>query len=658
MEVIEAASTPAPSPATAAQPEPDRAAPKAIAEPRADNAATSAEVQAPAESPSVANEPERPAKAGESQSDDAAHADDGSESDGDSESDGTPDGAAATPGAEGAGDAAPHREKKRRRRRRGKKHPAGETAAAAPADGTASAPEGASAEQPGTEPVAADANKAHADAGKKGNRPPKGGKDARAKGKGNKKKSGAARSEHAPRERTAFHVGEEVFGRVTSVTEHAVMVDLSGKALAIFDRAELATDDLVPEVGDRFVAHVHGDGSRGGLVVLTRKPLREEDTKPRLEEAHKNGATVSGLVTGTIKGGLEVDIDGLRAFAPASHVELRPGADLAHLIGKRLDFTVAQYEKRGRDVVVSRKTFLEAEAKEQRKASLSKLQVGSIVKGIVRSVVSYGAFIAIPDADDVEGLVHMTEASHDRGAKLTDVFRPGAEIDVKILRVDDKGKLWLSHRAATVDPWEEAMKKFAQGTRHRGRVLRLLPFGAFIELAQGIEGLLHMADLSFKRIEHPKDVLKEDEEIDVVVADLDRGSHKLTLHLAPPADEENEPRQRVVPHKVVKVAVVAAESAGLVVRVIGTTGRQARGFIPAGHTGTERGTDLRKHFPPGMKLDAKVLEIDPRRGEAKLSLRAFREDNEKAAYNEYRASVAKASKFGTLGDLLAAAKKR
>jgi ribosomal protein S1 len=539
--------------------------------------------------------------------------------------------------------------KKRRRRRRGKKaHPNG--AAKTAAEGSAP-PEGEASED--GQGASGSAEGASQDEAK-----PKG--DKRAKGKGRKGKKAHARpdSAHPPRERTAFHVGEEVFGKVTSVTEHAIMVDLSGKALAIFDRHELAEDDLVPDVGDRFVAHIHGDGSRGGLVVLTRKPLREEETKPRLEELAKSGDAVPGLVTGIVKGGLEVDVDGVRAFAPGSHMDLRPGADLAHLIGRRLEFTVAQYAKRGRDVVVSRKSFIEAEAKEQRKSSLSKLEVGAVVKGIVKSVVQYGAFVAIPDADDVEGLVHMTEASHDRNAKLADIFHVGAEIEVKVLRVDDKGKLWLSHKAAIADPWQEAMKTYAQGTRHVGKVLRLLPFGAFIELAPGIEGLLHTADLSYRRIEHPSELLKEGDDIDVVVADIDRGSHKIALHPGPPPGEENEPKQRIIPHKGVKIAVVAAESAGLVVRVIGVTGRHGRGFIPAGHTGTERGTDLRKHFPPGTRLEAKVLEIDPRRGEAKLSLRALKEDTEKAAYNEYRASVAKASKFGTLGDLLANAKKR
>lgn len=526
--------------------------------------------------------------------------------------------------------------KKKRRRRRRKKAPGADAAVA-----------GATSEA--GEPSAAGDGEAPTDGAraKPEGRPDKGAK------KDNKKKKPRGEKAAPPHERPAFHVGEEVFGKVTSVTEHAIMVDLSGKALGIFDRHELAADDLVPEVGDRFVAHVHGDGSRGGLVVLTRKPLREEEAKPKAEEAAKAGTTVLGLVTGVVKGGVEVDVDGLRAFAPASHMDLRPGADLAHLIGQRLEFQVAEYAKRGRDVVVSRKQFLESEAKEARQASLAKLEAGSIVKGVVRTVVAYGAFVAIPSADDVEGLVHMTEASHDRGAKLSEVFKPGAEIDVKVLKVDEKGKLWLSHKQAIPDPWAEMRSKYAEGSRHKGKIVRLQPFGVFIELEPGVDGLLHTSDLSHKPIEHPKDVVKLGDEIDVVVASMDEGGRRIKLHPAPPPGEENEPRQKVAPHKTVRVAVVSAESAGLVVRILGSTGRQARGFIPAGHTGTDRGTDLRKHFPPGTKLEAKVIDIDPRRGEPKLSLRALKEDVEKAAYNEYRASVAKASKFGTLGDLLA-----
>jgi small subunit ribosomal protein S1 len=638
---------PADSPKTADRPQSPRTEDSAITAPTRDEESGGARADrsgtAAAGEPSPAAAPADTSPTAASDGDHAGEVSD--ESSDDTEADDAGEGGPAESSAPAAEGATPAKPKKRRRRRRGKKSHPPETAVAGAEPGMAP-PEGG-----------AEAAPAATAAGKSSPAPKGKGKEKREKR--GKRKSHAPRAENAPpRERTAFHVGEEVFGKVTAVTEHAIMVDLSGKALAIFDRHELAEDDLVPETGDRFVAHIHGDGSRGGLVVLTRKPLREEETKPKLEELAKSGQPILGLVTGTVKGGIEVDVDGVRAFAPGSHVDLRQGADLAHLIGRRLEFTVAQYAKRGRDVVVSRKNYIEAEAKEHRKTSLAKLEIGSIVKGIVRSVVQYGAFVAIPAADDVEGLVHMTEASHDRGAKLADVFHVGAEIDVKILRVDDKDKLWLSHKAATVDPWQEAMKTYGAGTRHKGKVMRLLPFGAFIELAPGIEGLLHTQDLSYKRIEHPKDVLKEGEEIDVVVADLERGTKKIALHPAPPEGEENEPKQRIVPHKGVKVAVVAAESAGLVVRVIGLTGRHSRGFIPAGHTGTERGTDLRKHFPPGMRLEAKVIEIDPRRGEAKLSLRALREDSEKAAYHEYRASVAKASKFGTLGDLLANATKK
>ena len=516
----------------------------------------------------------------------------------------------ATPGAPG--------EKKKRRRRRGKKRPADGVAA----DGTASP-----------------AGPAPASTSPTGDRKPK---------PAHKKPGGH------PRERAAFHVGEETFGRVTSVTADAIMVDLSGKALGIFDRHELAADDLIPEVSDRFVAYVHGDGTRGGLVVLTRKPLREEEAKPMLEAAAASGVVVHALVTGIVKGGVEVDVGGLRAFAPASGMDLRLGADLAHYIGQRLDFVVAQYEKRGRDVVLTRKPMLETEAREVRKSAVSKLEIGAIVKGIVRTVLPYGAFIALPGTDGLEGLVHMTEASHDRGARLSDVLKAGEEVDVKILRVDERGKIFLSRKAATADPWGEVRDKYAEGTRHKGKVARIQPFGVFVELEPAVDGLVHTSDLTLRRIEDPSEVVKVGDEIDVIVAGVDPGQHRIRLHPALPEGEEVDPKLRVAPHKIVKVAVVTPESAGLVVRVLGITGRNARGFIPAGLTGTERGTDLRKAFPVGAQLEAKVIEIDPRRGEAKLSLRAVKEDREKAAYNEYRQSVAKASKFGTLGDLLAA----
>lgn len=456
----------------------------------------------------------------------------------------------------------------------------------------------------------------------------------------------------AQRERPAFSVGEEVFGKVCKVSDQAIWVDIAGKAIGLFNRDELPEEEGIPTEGDQFIATVASTGVRGGMLMLCRgtpKPL--DELKQALETACKSEDVVFGFVTGTVKGGLEVDLGGLRAFAPASHVDLRHGADLAHLVGQRLDFVLTQYAKKGRDIVVSRKKMLDEDARQARTSALSKVTAGSVHKGIVRKVVQWGVFVALPDAGGVEGLIHMTEASHDRSAKLTDLFRTGAEIDVKVMRIDDKGKLWLSHKATTADPWDAVKEKYAVGTKHKGKVARLQPFGAFIELEPGIDGLCHTADIAFKAVEHPSEVVKVGDDIDVVVSSCDAGQHKIGLHPAIPGGED-EPRQRVQQYKSVKVAIVGTTEAGLAVRILGVTGRAARGFIPAGHTGTARGTDLRKEFPVNSKLDAKVLEIDPRRGEAKLSIRALKEDAEKQAYQAYRSGVAREAKFGTFADLM------
>lgn len=467
-------------------------------------------------------------------------------------------------------------------------------------------------------------------------------------GEGKKEKRGGDKG--GPRERPAFSVGEEVFGRVCKVTEHAVWVDIAGKAVGLFDKRELQHTDSAVEEGDQFIATVASSGVRGGMLMLSQTMPELDKLRERLEAAASSAETIEGFVTGAVKGGLEVDLGGLRAFAPASHVDLRHGADLTPYVGQRLEWVVTTYAKKGRDIVVSRKKFLEEETKKHRAESLAKLEPGTIHKGIVRKVVQWGVFVALPDADNVEGLVHLTEASHDRGAKLQDLFKQGQEIEVKVLRVDEKGKLWLSRKAAVADPWDAVKEKYAVGTRHKAKVARIQPFGAFMELEPGLDGLIHTADLSLKPINHPEEVVKVGEEMDVVVASCDSAGKRIGLH--PALKDETEPRQKVVQYKVVQVEVSSVVEGGLVVRVLGVSGRHARAFIPAGHTGTPRGTDLRKEFPPGMKFDAKVLEVDPRRGEAKLSIRALKEDVEKQAYQQYRAGVAKEAKFGTFGDLL------
>lgn len=474
---------------------------------------------------------------------------------------------------------------------------------------------------------------------------------------------GAAQSRPPVRpasERSPFHAGEEVFGRVTAVLDGAIMVDLAGKALAIFDRSEMEQDDLVPAVGDRFVASVLRDGSRGGLVVLSRKPLREEAAKALALEANKSGTLVKGLITGVIKGGVEVSLGGLRAFAPASGMDLHPqNANFTSLLGQVLDFKVTQCDEKARDVVVTRRPLLEAEAHERRKTALKLLTEGQVLKGTVRTIVEWGAFVALSDAGGLEGLVHVSEASHDAKAKITDLFKPGDEFDVKITKIDERGKIWLSRRALLEDPWAEARGKYAAGKIMKATISRLEPFGAFVKLDDDIDGLIHVTDLmaapqyAYKKIEHPREVVSEGSEIEVVISHFDLKNRKVTLHVALPEDKRGEAHQKIVKNGVVQAEVVRGEAAGLIVRILGVTGRSSRGFIPAGQTGTPRGTDLRKKFKEGTPLTLKIIDVDPRRMEPKLSIKQAAEDEERRAHREYRKQLAKDSGFGTLGDLLA-----
>lgn len=466
-----------------------------------------------------------------------------------------------------------------------------------------------------------------------------------------KKKKKAGGDAHRATERAPFHVGEEVFGKVTAVLETAIMIDLSGKALAIFDRTEMEPDDLVPEVGERFVGKIQGDGGRGGLVVMTRKPLREEEAKPRIEQAAKDGTFVAGLVTGVIKGGVEVLFDGLRAFAPASGMDLHPrSANLTQLVGQRLDFKITTYDKQGREVVATRRPMLEKEAHERRKKARETLTEGQELEGVVRTVVDWGAFVALPAAEYLEGLVHASEVSHDPRERVSDILKPGMKFQVRIQKIDDKGKIWLSRKALLEDPYEKIFGSIQVGEIVEGEVVRVEEFGAFVRVADGVDGLLHAADLGVSRVDDARTVLKAGEKIRVIVHHFDEKQRRIALHPAPSEEQAAEQRQKVQKNGKLQVEVVKVDPPGLTVRILGATGRHARGFIPAGQTNTQRGTELRKHFNVGQKLEVLVVEID--RGEAKLSLSRLHQDEERKAHKEYRDKVKAESKFGTLGDLL------
>lgn len=539
------------------------------------------------------------------------------------------DAGAAEAEATPAGDAP----KKKRRRRRRKKKPAADAGAATESN---SENDGEDASEEATAEATAEEGSAAAEG---------------AKPEGASKRAKKPRKKPVPAERPAFNLGDEVFGRVSRVSRDAVFIDVAGgKAVGLFDRTQLIA--VPPLVGEQFIGTVQSLSTRGGMLILGPEPFDTKQARLELRVALESKNAIECWVTGLVKGGIEVDYKGTRGFAPASHVELVPGASLAPLLGEKLPFVVTQYGKKGRDLVLSRKEMLEKEHSEKRAEALAGVEAGAVCKAVVRNVLAWGAFVSLPDHGDVEGVIHMTEVSHDRGARLSSVLSPGQEIEVKVLRIDEKGKLWLSRKAMVEDPWTTVADKYAVGSIHRAKVARLTEFGAFLQLEPGIDGLCHVADLSFEPVEHPNQVVREGDELEVIVAGLDRDKHKIALHPAPPEDERGKPRVKVAPHQVLQVQVKQIKEAGLGVRIVGLTGRHARGFIPAGQTGTPRGTDLRKTFPVGTTLQAKVVEVDPRRGEARLSIRAMKDDEEKNAYREYRKKVAREATFGTFGDLL------
>ncbi|MBI4954477.1 MAG: S1 RNA-binding domain-containing protein [Myxococcales bacterium] len=565
----------------------------------------------------------------------------------------TPAGAegAEVPGTaapEGAAAAAPDAAKKKRRRRRRKRKPAegataGGPAGEAGAQTSAEGAEGAEGEEGDEDEESGDAEGAA------------GGEDDASEGAAGSQ-AGSQAGEAKPRkrrkpdrERAAFHLGEEVLCRVTDVTDEAIWADIAGKAIGLLDRS--AHSGPAPEAGVQFVSKVQSASTRGGFVILAYEPVKPIEARQSIREALEKNVTVAGWVTGVIKGGVEVDVIGVRCFAPASHVELRHHSDLSSLVGHRFDFEVTHYAQKGRDVVLSRKKMLEQGAKAERDAELAKIAPDMVCRGVVRNVLHWGAFVALPDFGNIEGVVHMSEASHDRGARLTSLFKPGDEIQVKVLRIDDKGKLWFSHKATLADPWQAVRDKYRPGSRHKGKVARITDFGAFIQLEPGVDGLCHVADLAFVEVEHPSKVVKIDDEIEVVVAHVDPDNHKISLHAAPPADEATDKPVRVQSNQLVQVVVTQVREGGIGARIVGASGRNARAFIPAGQTGTPRGTDLRKLFPIGKRLEAKVIEADPRKGETKLSIKAVKEDAERTAYREYRSQVQREAKFGTFADL-------
>jgi len=370
-------------------------------------------------------------------------------------------------------------------------------------------------------------------------------------------------SEATPRPRVA--VGDVVRGRVVAVGQSAAFVEIGGKAEASIDLAELrdpATGAVQVAVGDEIEATVVNDS--GGAIVLTRALGRGGHAAAELEQAQAHGIPVDGLVTAENKGGFEVQIGTVRAFCPGSQIDLRRGGTrlpASAYIGQRFRFRVLKVENHGRNVVVSRRELLAAEAADEAERTWATLHVGAVVRGTVRSLRDFGAFV---DLGGVEGLIPMSELAYARVNHPGDVLTVDQPVDVQVIRIEEQPAgdrparrlVALSLKALATDPWTTVAERFPVGSTVRGTVRRVEAFGAFVEVMPGVEGLVHISKLALdRRLSHARQAVSVGQEVDVSVMGIDLPQRRLSLSMVEQA--RNARDAQVVSERAEQDATVA-----------------------------------------------------------------------------------------------------
>ena len=449
-----------------------------------------------------------------------------------------------------------------------------------------------------------------------------------------------------------FSVGDAVEGVVAHITADAVFVDLDAKQSGLFEKHALLDHEgnLRVKVGDTVKGQVVAIEGASQQIKLGTS-LGKDAGVEQLAAAHEQGLPVEGTITGVNKGGAEVQVAGLRGFCPFSQLDTRYVEDPASWVGQTHLFVIA--ELKDREVVLSRRRLLEREAAAARETLMEKLDEGATARGRVTQVRDFGAFV---DLGGVEGLIPVRELSHDRVQRADDVLSVGDVVEVKVTRIEqDGGKtkitLWL--KALAADPWDGIETIAPVGKVLGGQVTRLADFGAFVRLAAGVEGLLHVSELD-ARVEHPSEQLEVGQQLLVVVRDVDRKRQRLSLTLAQEGAQAGEEAKNLRPVQgaLVTATVEKHERFGVFAQVAGTKGRAGRGLVPMAETGLPRGADVRKELPIGTEIRAKV--VDATEGRMRLSMRAAKDDAERAVFDDYRQQQEKQGGMGTLGDLLKA----
>jgi small subunit ribosomal protein S1 len=346
----------------------------------------------------------------------------------------------------------------------------------------------------------------------------------------------------------SFSPGEQVEATVVRITGNSVFLDVGGKSEGYAAREEFVDrqGELSVHEGDRL--KVYFLSAEGSEMLFTTRLGGGGAGPAHLEEAFAARIPVEGTIEKEIKGGFEVKLAGtVRAFCPYSQVDRHRVEEPAALIGRSLPFLITQYSEKGRNIVLSRRQLLEAEQEAKRRELQETLQVGAAVSGVVTAIRPFGAFV---DIDGLEGLLPVSEIGWGHVEDINSRLEVGQRVEVVVLKLDwENNRFSFSLKQARPDPWQEAVRRFPEGSLHTGVVARLAPFGAFVTLAEGIDGLIHISALGGgRRINHPREVVKEGEMVEVRVDRVDPEQRRISLSLAEAAraaDEEAKVEEEV-----------------------------------------------------------------------------------------------------------------
>jgi small subunit ribosomal protein S1 len=407
-------------------------------------------------------------------------------------------------------------------------------------------------------------------------------------------------------------------GTVLSITDDAIFVDVGRKSDGVLDPAQFRNPDGTLSVapGAKLKVSIRGTNEQGQLL-LSAQPVEQPKDFSALQAAMDEKKTIAGRVLEVVKGGLRVDI-GVRAFMPASRSGVREVAELEKLVGQEIECRITKIDVEKEDFVVDRRVVLEEREKEAKQKAFEQLSEGQVVPGTVRNMTDFGAFI---DLGGIDGLLHVADISWTRVGKPSDVLKAGEAVDVKILKINrETRKISLGMKQLQPEPWTQAAEKFQPGDRVKGTVARLTDFGAFVELMPGVEGLIHVSEMSWtKRSPRPADILTAGEQVEAIVLGVNPGEKRISLGLKQAlGDPWAEVPTKFAKGTIVEAPVTSIQKFGAFVQLA----EGIDGMIHVGDITNEKRIETPKDvLSVGQVVRAQVTEVDAEKRRIRLSMR-------------------------------------